>query len=161
MQQIVKTLNRFFETADLYDPIKVAIIKFKNHPSILAIKSRIIVLLICSETNDILEIIDILKSKKMNCVWNIPTICLWEIWSICAPTLKCIWNNEMVSQQQLSVDLKIENVKTAFNNENSTLTSNYRPANVKGIFKGIWNSFSREHFLFNWQISFILFEQIW
>lgn len=71
------------------DSVEIVIIKFENHPSILAIKYNVSIEealdFSCAKKNDILKDIDNLDSQKTGTFRNIPTNLPKEMSEICAP----------------------------------------------------------------------------
>ena len=70
------------------DPVEIVIIKFENHPSILAIKYVSIEEALgfsCAKKIDFLKDIDNLDSQKTGTFQNIPTNLSKEISDICVP----------------------------------------------------------------------------
>lgn len=85
------------ETAGLCDAVEICITKLQKYSSILFIKDNVSIKEVCDFSwvaeNEILKELDSLDNTFQNFTGN----CLIEISSISVPSLKNIWNNEVVS----------------------------------------------------------------
>ena len=136
----VKSLNlqcdpeHLNDVFDENDPIKIAIKKFKNHPSIVNINENIPKTTTFSfyetETDSIKKIIDNLDSRKSGIFGGIPANCLKGVSDISAKFLHTVWNDEVLKDLKFPSELKLADVVPAFKKEDSTLVENYRPISL-------------------------------
>ena len=128
--------NKYYlsDTENLSDPVKIAIRKFENHPSVQAIKQNISVnqdfYFSNTEVSDILKETTALNNKENGTFGNIPTKLLKEVSDICLPALNDIWNKEIITQESFPNNLKLADVTPVFKKEDSSLLKNYRPVSV-------------------------------
>ena len=115
------------------DPVDIAIEKFKNHPSIIAIQENVP----ASDfhfkkvtQNDIEIEISNLDSTKNGTVNSIPTKHLKDASNICSEyLLKCL-NNEIIENGSFPDKLKLADITPIFKKDDATLAKNYRPISV-------------------------------
>ena len=92
------------KTGESTDPVDIAINKFQQHPSILAIKENVIfkdMFNFSSVTlEELLREISSLDSNKVGTFKNIPTKLLKETSDICGKNLLNVWNNEIMQNFQ-------------------------------------------------------------
>ena len=150
-RDVAETLNNFFEnavkslgikenqhilpnTGESTDPVDIAINKFEQHPSILAIKENVSfenMFTFSSVTiEEILSEISSLDSKKPGTFKNIPTKHLKETGGICSDYLLNVWNNEIVKNHCFPDNLKLADITPIFKKDDATLAKNYRPVSV-------------------------------
>ena len=144
----VKSLNlqcdpeHLNDVFDENDPIKIAIKKFKNHPSIVNISENIPKTTTFSfyetETDSIKKIIDNLDSRKSGIFGGIPANCLKGVSDISAKFLHTVWNDEVLTDLKFPSELKLADVVPAFKKEDSTLVENYRPISLLPIISKIF-----------------------
>ena len=124
----VKNLNSIAE-----DPILNAIMKFKNHPSIIKIKENIEVTDKFSfpETNDEDMVVKIkrLNNNKPTTFNNIPAKLLKQPNDMCSPFLTKIYN-ETKGNGNFPNALKMADVISAYKKGETTNKDNYRPVSV-------------------------------
>ena len=122
------------DTSGLSDPIEIAVQKFGDHPSILAIKRNVDKECVFSfnmlDRQIISKEVLLLDSKKNGTFKNIPPKVLKESVSECSPILSNIWNNEMVAGGLFSDSLKLADVSPIFKKDDASQVKNYRPVSV-------------------------------
>ena len=122
------------DTSHLSNPIDVAIEKFKNHPSIIAINSNVSpssqFVFSNVEIENMLEEINCLDVKKQGNFGGIPAKCLKMGSEECCAYLTRVCNEEVVANCTFSNDLKRADVTPIFKKSDSTATKNYRPISV-------------------------------
>ena len=121
---VVKSLNlqcdpeHLNDVFDENDPIKIAIKKFKNHPSIVNINENIQKTTTFSfdetETDSIKKIIDNLDSRKTGIFGGIPANFLKDVSHISAKFLHTIWNDEVLTDLKFPSELRLADVVPAF-----------------------------------------------
>ena len=113
--------------------IDIAVEKFRNHPSIFAIKENVpnsefhfknITL------DDIRKEISKLDSAKNGTFKNIPTKHLKGASEICNEYLLQIWNEEIIKNGTFPEKLKLADITPIFKKEDTTQAKNYRPMSV-------------------------------
>ena len=116
--------DEYYLSEALSDPVKIAIKKFENQPSVLDIKQNILVIqnfyFSNKDVSDVLKETTALNNKKNGTFGSIPTKHLKEMSDICTPPLNNFWNKET----------KLVNVTLVFKKEDASLLKNYRPASV-------------------------------
>ena len=119
---------------DADDPIDVIIKSYENHPSILAIKSKIMQPMqkfVFSLTNlpDIIIEVTSLNTKKAVTFKNIPAKHLKETFDICSPELNDIWCNA-IKECIFPSRLKLADITPTLKQGDATCAENYRPVSV-------------------------------
>ena len=114
------------------NPVRDAIQMYKNHPSILKIKSK------CTTTSfsvteftekDILDEINKLNAKKGAPHGDIPAKRLKECSDICSGAL-CAIVNDCITQSKFPTELKLADITPIHKGEDRTAVKNYRPVSV-------------------------------
>ena len=122
------------ETTNFKNPIDIAIEKFKNHPSIIAIKNNVSLSHLFHfdniEGDAILKEINDLDSKKNGTHNDIPAKCLKLSSLESGPYLTKVWNEEVVKNGIFPNELKLADVSPVFKKNDSTQAKNYRPVSV-------------------------------
>ena len=133
-QKVAETLSKFFLKAvskldikefknilnidGLYDPVEIAIKKYENYPSIIAIteKFNLTMRFEFEEVNleDIEKEILNLNTKEAVLSNSIPAKVLKETFDICNPVLQQIWNNEILKKCQFPENLKLADITPVF-----------------------------------------------
>ena len=100
------------DSIHLLDPVKKALHKFKDHPSILEIRKNV-----NNEVNkfsfsavtveDMMNEIEVLDEKKSGTFMNIPTKRLKEAKDEIAKPLTMIWNNEVILNKKNPFKIKV------------------------------------------------------
>ena len=116
------------------DPIEYAIVKYKNHPSIIRINENVsfesrFSFTTVNEENIQREILD-LNSKKPGTFGNIPTKMLKSSSDICNVALQNIWNSEILGKLYFPNKLKLAEITPVYKKKDPTLVENYRPVSV-------------------------------
>ena len=118
----------------LSDPVEIAIQKYENYPSIVAIaeKFNFTVCFEFEEVNlkDIEKEILSLNNKKAVAPNSIPAKVLKETSDICSPVLQQIWNDEVLKKCQFPENLKLADITPVFKKEDKNLAKNYRLVSV-------------------------------
>ena len=130
------------DNSDIKDPVRKAIKKFENHPSILDIKKNVTVSSIFSykEVNAaemLLEIND-LDDKKAGTFMNIPTKRLKEVGDIVADVLAQIWNEEIIKNKKFAVELKVADITPLHKKLETISKENYRPVSLLPVVSKIF-----------------------
>ena len=145
-QELARTFNSFFETAvdslgikenvsDLdisinsEDPVDIAIMKYREHPSIIKITESRFRFKIVND-NDIQRVVLKLNSKKTGTFGNIPTKILKSSSEMCNEILQNIWNSEILEKQYFPKNLKLADITPVYKKKDPTLAENYRPISV-------------------------------
>ena len=113
-----------------------------NHPSILAIKSKIMQPMqkfVFSLTNlpDIIIEVTSLNTKKAITFKNIPAKHLKETFDICSPMLNGIWCNA-IKECIFPSRLKLADITPTFKKGDATCAENYRPVSVLPVVSKIY-----------------------
>ena len=139
------------DTENLSNPVKIAIRKFENHPSVQAIKQNISVnkdfYFSNTEVSDILKETTALNNKKNGTIGNILTKLLKEVSNICAPTLNDIWNNEIIPKKCFPNNLTLADVTPVFKKEDASLLKNYRPVSALPVVSKIYERIMQKQIL--------------
>ena len=130
------------DNSDIKDPVRKAIKKFENHPSILDIKKNVSISSIFSykEVNAaemLLEIND-LDDKKAGTFKNIPTKRLKEVGDIVADVLAQIWNEEIIKNKKFAVELKVADITPLHKKLENINKENYRPVSLLPVVSKIF-----------------------
>ena len=151
-KKVAETMNNFYNIAvknlgieqntgyeqyvdDIDDPVDAAILKFKNHPSILKIKE-----IVKAENIEPFDFIKIstaemeaeimkLNVKKATTFKNIPPKILKRSVNVCSPILQDILNSAFDSNE-FPDKLKLADVYSVFKKDDTTRKENYRPVSV-------------------------------
>ena len=130
----IKELKNISNTDGLSDPVEIAIKKYENHPSIVAITEKLnfTVRFEFEEVNlrDVEKEILNLNTKKAVASNSIPAKVLKETSSICSPVLQQIWNDEIFKKCQFPENLKLADITPVFKKEYKNLAKNYRPVSA-------------------------------
>ena len=99
-------------TRDFTDPVKIALKKFENHPSILDIKEKVVVENKFSFSKvsfcDIKMELKNLKTNKASTFMNIPAK---QVAETTAEPLMQIWNNKVIDNEKFPTKLKYAEVR--------------------------------------------------
>ena len=121
-------------TFHLENPVDIAVEKFKNHPSITLIKSNVNVSynFFFKEVNfsNIFKEIGSLNSKKQGTKNGIPAKCLKTACSESSSYLTKVWNEEMLTENSFSENLKLADGVPVFKKCDPTCAKNYRQISV-------------------------------
>ena len=128
------------DMGNLSNSVEITIRKFKNHPSVQAIKHNI-------DVSDILKETAVLNNKKNGTFGNIPTKLLKEVSDICAPALNDIWNNEIITQKCFPNNLKLVDMTPVIKKEDASLLKNYRPVSVLPVVSKIYERIMQKQIL--------------
>ena len=149
-KEVAETFNDFFKTSVkslnitqnlfktnteyLTDPIKIAIKKFENHPSIIDIKRMTDsgVTFSFSEVNasDIEFELRCLKTNKATTFLNISAKQLKQFSDIILDPLVNIWNIEIIKSKKFPSSLQLADLTPIFKNLDCILAKNYRPVSI-------------------------------
>ena len=166
-QKVAETLSKFFVKAvdkldikefknisnidGLSDPVEIAIKKYENHPSIIAIteKSNFTVHFEFEEVNltDIEKEILNLNTKKTVTSNSIPAKVLKETSDICSPVPQQIWNEEIIKRCQFPENLKLADITLNFKKEDKNLAKNYRPVSVLPTLSNVFEKIMQKQVL--------------
>ena len=158
-KEIAETFNKFFidavsslgiqennallnNTADLSDPVLIAVKKFQDHPSIVEIKQHVSIESEFSfsevNVNEIMTEINNLDVKKSGTVMNIPTKRLKEAKDVVAEPLMQIWNNEVILNKKFPTKLKLADLIPLFKKLQNIHKENYRPVSLLPVVSKIF-----------------------
>ena len=158
-KKIAETFNDFFvnavstldlkennaimnDTDHLLDPVKKALFKFKDHPSILEIRKNIkdeVTFSFSAVTEtDMAKEIEVLNDKKSGTFMNIPTKRLKEAKDEIAKPLTQIWNNEVILNKKFPSNLKLADITPLFKKLEPILKENYRPVSLLPVVSKIF-----------------------
>ena len=150
-QVLAETFNSFFidavqslsiqenralldDASEESDPVRIAVKKFQNHPSIIDIKKHVNVTERFSfyevETSDMISEINNLNSKKSGTFMNIPVKRLKDVVDIVAVPLSQIWKNEIVQGGKFASQLKVGDITPLHKKLENILKENYRPVSL-------------------------------
>ena len=149
------------DNSDIDDPVKKAVKKFENHPSILDIKKNVTIssMFTFSQVTaaEMLLEINNLDDKKAGTFMNIPVKRLKEVGDIVAQTLTEIWNNELIKNKKFAVELKLADITPLHKKLETIYKENFRPVSllpvVSKIFERIMHKQMKsyiESFLSKW-----------
>ena len=138
----------------LSDPVEIAIMKYENHPSIVAIteKFNFTVLFEFDEVSlkDIeKKILNLNNTKKAVASNSIPAKVLKETSDICSPVLQEICNDEIFKKCQFPENLNLADITPVFKKEGKNLANNYRPASVLPTLSKVFEKIMRKGILRN------------
>ena len=174
-QEIADTFNEFFEKAvdglgitengsfltdasDATDKVEKALKKFKNHPSILRIKSSVPITgrfeFQKITVEDILLEIEALKEGKAVPKQGPPTKFVKDHAQTLAPTLKEIFNIEVIDKAQFSNKLKLADITAIFKKLEKLSTKNYRPVSILPVISKIFEKILNKQ-MYNYVDSFL------
>ena len=129
-------------TGDLTDPVKIALKKFENHPSIIDIKDNVTIENKFSFSKvgigDVELEVKSLKTKKATMFMNIPSKLLKQVVDIIVEPLMQIWNNEIIDNQKFPTKLKCADIAPIFKKLQSILVKNYRPVSILPVVSKIF-----------------------
>ena len=118
----------------LSDQVEIAIKKYENHQSIVAVteKFNFTVRFEFDKMNlkDIEKEILNHNTKKAVASCSIPAKVLKETSDICSPVLQEIWNDEIFKKCQFPENLKLADIIPVFKKEDKNLAKNYRSVSV-------------------------------
>ena len=130
------------DASDEIDPIRKAVKKFRNHPSIIDIKRHVQITEKFSFWEvDIAEMtkeIDALDSKKSGTFMNIPVKRLKEVVDIVAEPLSEIWRVEIVQGRKFAGELKVGDITPLHKKLENILKENYRPVSLLPVVSKIF-----------------------
>ena len=150
-QKIAETFNSFFIDAvsslsieenkallddvdDITDPVRRAINKYQNHPSIISIKKHAKVMEKFSfwdvDTEEMISEIINLDAKKAGTFNDIPVKRLKEVVDIVAEPLSQIWKIEIVQGRKFASQLKRGDITPLHKKLENILKENYRPVSL-------------------------------
>ena len=139
------------DTENLSNPVKIAIRKFENHPSVQAIKKNISVnkdfYFSYTNVSDILKETTALNNKKNSTFGSIRTKLLKEVSDICEPALNDTWNNEIITQKCFPNNLKLADMTPVFKKEDTSLLKKYRPVSVLPVVSKIYERIMQKQIL--------------
>ena len=149
------------DNSDIDDPVKKAVKKFENHPSILDIKKNVTIssMFTFSQVTaaEMLLEINNLDDKKAGTFMNIPVKRLKEVGDIVAQTLTEIWNDELIKNKKFAVELKLADITPLHKKLETIYKENFRPVSllpvVSKIFERIMHKQMKsyiESFLSKW-----------
>ena len=119
---------------DITDPVKKAIRKFGNHPSIIDIKRCVSItskFSFCEvEVSEMVAEIDKLNAKKSGTFMNIPVKRLKEVVDIVAKPLTDIWKVEVVEGMKFASQLKLADITPLHKKLETVNKENYRPVSL-------------------------------
>ena len=114
----IKEFKNILNIDGLYDPVEIAIKKYENYPSIIAIteKFNLTMRFEFEEVNleDIEKEILNLNTKEAVLSNSIPAKVLKETFDICNLVLQQIWNNEILKKCQFPENLKLADITPVF-----------------------------------------------
>ena len=114
----IKEFKNILNIDGLYDPVEIAIKKYENYPSIIAIteKFNLTMRFEFEDVNleDIEKEILNLNTKEAVLSNSIPAKVLTETFDICNPVLQQIWNNEILKKCQFPENLKLADITPVF-----------------------------------------------
>ena len=121
-------------TIGIYDTIDIIIKKYEKHPSILAIKGKIVLpqqkfTFMHTELADMEKEVKSLNGKKATTFNSIVTKLLKYTFDICGPTLYNIWC-DAVMHCTFPNKLKIADITPIFKTGDNICANNYRPISV-------------------------------
>ena len=157
-KELAETFNDFFinsvkslnisensfktNTENLTDPIKIAVKKFENHPSIIDIKEMtdLNTTFSFSEVNasDIEIEIRSLKTNKATTYMNISAKQLKQFSDIILDPLVNIWNIEIIKNKKFPSSLKHADLTPIFKKLDCILVKNYRPVSILQVVSKIY-----------------------
>ena len=157
-KELAETFNDFFinsvkslnisensfktNTENLTDPIKIAVKKFENHPSIIDIKEMtdLNTTFSFSEVNasDIEIEIRSLKTNKATTYMNISAKQLKQFSDIILDPLVNIWNIEIIKNKKFPSSLKHADLTPIFKKLDCILVKNYRPVSILPVVSKIY-----------------------
>ena len=150
-KELAETFNRFFidavsslsieenralldDASDEPNPVRKAVKKFKNHPSILDIKKHVQVLEKFSfhevDVTEMTKEINKLDAKKSGTFMNIPVKRLKEVVDIVAEPLAQIWKVEIVQGKKFADQLKLGDITPLHKKLENIFKENYRPVSL-------------------------------
>ena len=150
-KELAETFNSFFidavsslsieenralldDALDETDPVLKAVKKFSHHPSILNIKKKVQVgekfSFWAIDTDEMIQEINNLDSKKSGTFMNIPVKRLKEVVDIVAAPLSQIWKSEIVQGRKFAEQLKRGDITPLHKKLENILKENYRPVSL-------------------------------
>ena len=119
---------------DISDPVKRAVKKFGNHPSIIDIKKNVSLTSKFSFSEvtitEMIAEINNLNAKKSGTFMNIPVKRLKEVVDIVAQPLTGIWKIEVVQGMKFASQLKLADIKPLHKKLATINKENYRPVSL-------------------------------
>ena len=118
---------------NLRDPVKIALEKFKSHPSVKEIQKNVTKRIFSfKEINklDIEEQIQRLKNKKATPFMDLPTSILKKISNVVSENLCFIWNSEILRDGNFPQELKRADLKPVHKKLEQIFVKNYRPVSI-------------------------------
>ena len=130
------------DTSDIANPVEKALNKYKNHPSILKIKS-------CIPNTQLFEFqratveelqlgIHALKVGKSVPKEGLPTKFIKDHAKTLAPILTKIFNNEVIDKRKFSSKLKLADITAIHKALDKIYTKNYRPVSILPVISKIF-----------------------
>ena len=139
---------------DISDPVKRAVKKFGNHPSIIDIKKNVTLTskFAFSEVTitEMIAEINKLNVKKSGTFMNIPVKRLKEVVDIVAQPLTDIWKIEVVHGMKFASQLKLADIKPLHKKLATVDKENYRPVSLLPVVSKLF-----EHLMQKQMISHI------
>ena len=138
--------NLLRDTTDISDPIKKAIIKYENHPSIIKInETHAITNKLSFSTvtrDDVQKIVNDLDISKATAYCSAPTKIFKENFDIFSDVITNIYNESTISAN-FPTNLKCADINPAYKKNDYTDKSNYRPVSllpsVSTVFERLMN----------------------
>ena len=132
--EINKNSYLLSDTGGLDDPVELAVKKYKCHPSVMLIKSKIkkqteLFDFLEATSLDVEREIKQLNPKKANTYKNIPTKILKQSSEICTDALTDLFN-KIVREEEFPAKLKLADVTPIYKKDDPTNSKNYRPVSV-------------------------------
>ena len=156
---MAEKLNNYFENAvksldisedrvlltpaiGIYDPIDITIKNYEKHPSILAIKGKVVLpqqkfTFIQTELADMEKEVKSLNGKKATTFKNIPAKQLKYTFHLCGLTLNSIWCDAVI-HCTFPNKLKLADSTPTFKTDNKTCANNYRPLSILPVVSKIF-----------------------
>ena len=150
-KEIAETFNKFFidavsslsieenkilvdDASDEQNPVRKAVKKFQNHPSIIDIKKHVLTVEKFSfwevDVAEMVKEINDLDGKKCGPFMDIPVKCLKETADIVAESLTEIWIKEIVRGRKFAGKLKYGDISPLHKKLENILKENYRPVSL-------------------------------
>ena len=124
------------------NPVRKAVKKFQFHPSIISIKKHAHITEKFSfwnvNTDEMINEINNLDSKKAGTFMNIPVKRLKEVVDIVAEPLTQIWKNEIVQGRKFAGQLKQADITPLHKKLENILKENYRPVSLLPVVSKIF-----------------------
>ena len=122
------------DASDESDPVRKAVKKFKNHPSIIGIKKHVQVTEKFTfwevDIEEMMSEINNLDAKKSGTFMNIPVKILKDVVDIVAETISQIWKVEIVQGRKFAGQLKLGDITPLHKKLENIFKENYRPVSL-------------------------------